>query len=215
VGAIAAIRGLMAIADDAAEWKLDPVEQARAACDGGASLVQLRVKRAVDSVALGWAESIREITRARQVAFFVNDRFDLALAAGADGVHLGQQDLPASRLPAAARAKLMLGLSTHTLAEARAACGDAPDYVAFGPIFATRTKQAASSPRGVEALAEVVRAVAPRPVVAIGGIDASNAASAIAAGAACVAVISAIARAADPVAAARELVEAVRGAARV
>jgi thiamine-phosphate pyrophosphorylase len=108
----------------------------------------------------------------------------------------------------------MLGLSTHTLAEARAACGDAPDYVAFGPVFATRTKQAACSPRGLEALAEVVRAVAPRPVVAIGGIDASNAASAIAAGAACVAVISAIARAADPVAAARELVEAVRGAAR-
>ncbi|HXV35585.1 MAG TPA: thiamine phosphate synthase, partial [Myxococcota bacterium] len=183
MSASVAIRGLMAIADDAAEWKLDPVEQARAACEGGASLVQLRVKRAVDSTALAWAESIREITRAWRVAFFVNDRFDLALAVGADGVHLGQQDVPPSRLPASARAKLLVGRSTHTLAEARAACDDAPDYIAFGPIFETRTKQVGCAARGLEALSAVVRAVAPRPLVAIGGIDASNAASAIAAGA--------------------------------
>jgi thiamine-phosphate diphosphorylase len=103
----AGLRGLMALADDAPNWKIDPIEQARAACEGGASVVQLRAKRATDAAVLEWAEEIREITRKFDVGFFVNDRFDLALAADADGVHLGQRDIPPSRIPMAARSRLL------------------------------------------------------------------------------------------------------------
>jgi len=208
---IPAIRGLMVLVGDAPIWKIDPIEQARAACEGGASIVQLRAKHATDSVALEWAEAIREITRKLDVGFFVNDRFDLALAAGADGVHLGQEDIPPARVPAAARSRLMIGRSTHSLEQAAAACEEPVDYIAFGPVFETQTKDAPESPRGVERLAEVVRAVHPRPVVAIGGIDLGNVARVSEAGAASVAVISAIAAAADPRRAVCALAEALRG----
>jgi thiamine-phosphate pyrophosphorylase len=116
---IASLCGLMVLADDASHWKIDPVEQARAACEGGAGVVQLRAKHAPDSLALEWAEAIRAITRKFDVAFFVNDRFDLALAADADGVHLGQDDIPPSRIPVPARSRLLIGRSTHSLEQAQ------------------------------------------------------------------------------------------------
>ena len=144
------------------------------------------------------------------VAFFVNDRFDLALAADADGVHLGQDDIPPSRIPLAARSRLLIGRSTHSLEQALEACEDAVDYIAFGPIFATGSKDSPYDPRGIEQLAEVVRAVQPKPVIAIGGIDLGNVARVTEAGAAGVAVISAIAEAADPCGAARALAETLR-----
>jgi len=207
---IASLRGLMVLADDAPSWKIDPVEQARAACEGGADVVQLRAKRAPDPLALEWAEAIRAITREFDVAFFVNDRFDLALAAEADGVHLGQDDIPPARIPAAARSRLLIGRSTHSLEQAREAFEDEVDYIAFGPVFATGSKDSPGDPRGVERLAEVVRAVRPKPVIAIGGIDLGNLARVIEAGAAGIAVISAIAEAADPCSAARALAENLR-----
>jgi thiamine-phosphate pyrophosphorylase len=207
---IARLRGLMVLADDASNWKIDPIDQARAACEGGASVVQLRAKRATDTVALGWAEAIREITRKFDVGFFVNDRFDLALAADADGVHLGQEDIPPSRIPMAARSRLLVGRSTHSLEQASEACAERVDYIAFGPIFATGSKDSPGDPRGVERLAEVVRAVQPKPVVAIGGIDLSNVARVTGTGVAGIAVISAIAEAADPGRAARALADALR-----
>ncbi len=207
---IARLRGLMVLADDAPNWKIDPIDQARAACEGGASVVQLRAKHAADPVALEWAEAIREITRKFDVGFFVNDRFDLALAADADGVHLGQEDIPPSRIPMAARSRLLVGRSTHSLEQAREARAEPVDYIAFGPIFATGSKDASGNPRGVERLAEVVRAVQPQPVIAIGGIDLSNVARVAGTGVAGIAVISAIAEAADPGRTARALVEALR-----
>jgi thiamine-phosphate pyrophosphorylase len=206
----AGLRGLMALADDAPNWKIDPIEQARAACEGGASVVQLRAKRATDAAVLEWAEAIREITRKFDVGFFVNDRFDLALAADADGVHLGQRDIPPSRIPMAARSRLLVGRSTHSLEQAREARGESVSYIAFGPIFATGSKDSADDPRGVERLAEVVRAVRPLPVIAIGGIDLGNVAQVTETGVAGIAVISAIAGAADPGRAARALAEALR-----
>ena len=206
----AALRGLMVLADDAPNWKIDPIDQARAACEGGASVVQLRAKRATDAVALEWAEAIREITRKFDVCFFVNDRFDLALAADADGVHLGQEDIPPSRIPMAARSRLLVGRSTHSLEQAREARAESVTYIAFGPIFATGSKDSPGDPRGVERLAEVVRAVQPQPVIAIGGIDLSNVARVIGTGVAGIAVISAIAEAANPRRAARALVETLR-----
>ena len=207
---IASLCGLMVLADDASHWKIDPVEQARAACEGGAAVVQLRAKRAPDSLALEWAEAIRAITHKFDVAFFVNDRFDLALAADADGVHLGQGDIPPSRIPVPARSRLLIGRSTHSLEQAREACEDSVDYIAFGPIFATGSKDSPYDPRGIEQLAEVVRAVQPKPVIAIGGIDLGNVARVTEAGAAGVAVISAIAEAADPYGAARALAQTLR-----
>jgi thiamine-phosphate pyrophosphorylase len=200
----ARLAGLHVLADDGARWKWDPVELARAACAAGAAVVQLRAKRAGDREALCWAERIRELTRAAGALFVVNDRFDLALLARADGVHLGQEDLPPQRLPEAARASLLVGRSTHTLEQARRALAEAVDYVAFGPVFGTRTKESPWEPRGTQALAGVVALAAPLPVVAIGGVHAGNLLEVARAGAGA-AVVSAVAAAVDPEAAAREL----------
>ena len=101
-----AFDGLHVLADDDPRWPIGPLEQARAACDGGARVVQLRAKHASDTQTLEWARAVRELTRAHDVRFVLNDRFDLALAAGADGVHLGQNDLPPRALPRDARERL-------------------------------------------------------------------------------------------------------------
>ena len=202
------LRGLHVLADASPRWAHSPVEQARAACAGGAAAVQLRAKQSADREVMGWASEIRALTARAGALFLINDRFDLALAAGADGAHLGQEDLPPGRVPAAARARLLLGRSTHTLEQAAAARGEPIDYLAFGPIFGTRSKDSPWGPRGLAQLAEVVRSVRPLPVVAIGGIDAGNAASVRAAGAAGFAVISAVAGSDQPEAATRELVAA-------
>ncbi len=201
--------GVHVLADDDPRWSTDPVAQARAACRGGATVVQLRAKHTPDREILAWARAIRALTREAGAAFVVNDRFDLALLAEADAVHLGQEDLAPGRLPAVARARLAVGRSTHDPEQARRARADAVDYVAFGPVFGTTSKDTGYSERGLEALREVAGEVAPIPVVAIGGIDAANAARARAAGARGVAVISAVAGARDPEAATRALVDAL------
>ena len=200
------VRGLHVLADDAPHWRWNPVEQARAACEGGASVVQLRAKHAADREVLEWARQIRVATRDAGVLFIVNDRFDLALAALADGVHLGQDDLPPARVPAAARARLLIGRSTHTAPQAREAAAEPVDYVAFGPVFGTGSKSTPWSARGTSALPEIARIASPRPLVAIGGIDTRNAALLRPAGAAAAAVISAVANAPDPPTAVRALV---------
>ena len=100
--------GLHVLADDDPRWRWSPVEQAQAACDGGAAAVQLRAKRATDREALRWGESIRAATRRAGVLFVVNDRFDLALALEADAVHVGQADLAPERVRAVAGAKLAI-----------------------------------------------------------------------------------------------------------
>ena len=200
--------GLHVLADDDERWPQDPVSQARAACEGGAHVIQLRVKSATDRVALEWANEIRELTREWGAAFVVNDRFDLALASEADAVHLGQTDLPPDRVPPDARKRLAVGFSTHTPEQAEATRALPLDYVAFGPVFGTTSKASEYDLRGLAALERVVAIVAPRPLVAIGGIDHENLAAVIRAGAAGAAVISAVAGATDPVAATRQLTSA-------
>jgi thiamine-phosphate pyrophosphorylase len=197
------------LADDGAAWSADPVEIARAACAGGAAVVQLRVKRAGDRDTLAWARAIRELTLESGALFIVNDRFDLALAAEADGVHLGQDDLPPDRIPDADRARLLVGLSTHDADQARAAAEEPVDYVAFGPIFGTASKHSDHDPRGLALLGEVVALTAPLPLVAIGGIVTGNAASVIQTGATGCAVIGAVAGAEDPAGATAALVRAL------
>jgi thiamine-phosphate pyrophosphorylase len=200
------------LADDDPRWGLDPVAQARAACAGGAAVVQLRAKRAIDRDALAWCGEIREITRASGTLFVVNDRFDLALAAGADGVHLGQEDIPPDRLPPEARERLLVGRSTHDAEQALCACREPIDYLAFGPIFGTTSKDSPYDARGLGALGEIAALSGSLPLVAIGGIDLQRVAQVIRAGAAAAAVISAVAAAEDPVAATRALVSAIEGA---
>jgi thiamine-phosphate pyrophosphorylase len=193
--------GLHVLCDDDPRWALPVVEQARAACAGGASVVQLRAKHAPDAEVLAWARDLRALTREAGAAFVVNDRFDLALACGADAVHLGQNDLPPGAVPDEARARLAIGRSTHTLDQARAARDEPVDYVAYGPVYGTQSKHSEYTARGVEMLAEVVQCVAPRPVVAIGGISLAGLRAVLEAGAAGAAVISAVVGQDDPEAA--------------
>ena len=207
------LAGLHVLADDATHWKWDPVEQAGAACAGGAAVVQLRVKHATDRQAIVWGRAIREATRRSGALFIVNDRFDLALAVGADGVHVGQGDVPPGRLPLAVREQLLVGRSTHTAAQLDVATAEPADYLAFGPVFGTRSKASEYEARGLGALGEAAVRAAPRPLIAIGGLGAEHARSLRAAGAAGFAVISAVAGADDPEAAAGELVRAWRAAA--
>jgi thiamine-phosphate diphosphorylase len=155
------------------------LETARHAVAAGATVVQLRVKAPTDEV-VARGRGFRELA----ATFVVNDDVDAAIALGADGVHLGQADTGAER---AREAGLLLGRSVTTLDEALAA--DA-DYLGAGPVWETPSKRDAAPPLGLDGLREICAAVAV-PVVAIGGIDASNAGACIAAGAAGVAVIRA------------------------
>jgi thiamine-phosphate pyrophosphorylase len=199
------LRGVHVLADDDPRWPRGPLAQTQAACAGGASVVQLRCKRATDRETLEIGAAIRAATRAAGLLFIVNDRFDLALALGADGVHLGQEDLPPARLPREAREALLVGRSAHTAEELAAARAEPIDYAALGPVFGTASKETPYGPRGLAMVAEAARALAPLPVVAIGGIDTAGAAALAETGIAGVAVISAAAGAADPAAAVRAL----------
>lgn len=201
-----AFAGLHVLVDDDPRWSRDPREQAAAACRGGAPVVQLRTKHASDARAAEWGKAIRALTREAGARFVVNDRFDLALLAEADAVHLGQDDLPPSALPSAARARLAIGRSTHTRQQALAAIDEQVDYIAFGPLFETASKASPFAARGLAALREIVALAGARPVVAIGGIAADNASQVAAAGARGIAVISAVIGADDPAAATREMV---------
>ncbi len=165
----------------------DPIQQAAALFNGGARLIQIRNKQA------SAREFLRQVERIIAIApsdakVIVNDRVDVAMIAGADGVHLGQTDLP----PADARKLLgparIVGVSTHNLAQAVEADKQSVDYVAVGPIFATTTKSNPDPVLGFENLAQICKAV-HKPVVAIGGIRLENAAGILGAGARCVAVI--------------------------
>lgn len=171
--------------------------------DAGAPWVQLRAK-AVDDHSL--AELAREMVArgARQGRrVIVNDRLDIALVAGAAGVHLGQTDLPVG-IAREIAPRLVVGVSTHEVTEARTAEKDGADYIGFGPIFETDTKSDALERRPPGLLAEV-RAAVDLPIIAIGGITPQTAPAVLAAGADSVAMIGALANAEDPGGTARDL----------
>lgn len=175
-----------------------PVEQARAAIAGGARVVQVRVKDAPAGAVLEVARRVVALAAGRALVI-VNDRADLALLSGADGVHLGDEDLPVAEARRLLGPDLLVGSTTRTLEEARAALAEGADHVGFGPIFATRTKALPVPPRGLDGLAAVTAAL-PAPVVAIGGIGQDTIAGVARAGAACAAVIEAVYGAGDPAA---------------
>ena len=180
---------------------------------GGCRLVQLREKTMppVDllPVARHFARRCREVG----ALFIVNDRADIAVAADADGLHVGQDDLPAPEARRLLRSGMVLGVSTHDEAQARCAVADGADYVAVGSIFPT-TSRAGFQLVGTD-LIRRVRPAVPVPLVAIGGITTDNAAEVIGAGADGVAVISAICAHPDPESATRALLDRLRSAGRL
>lgn len=177
---------------------------------GGARLVQFREKEWSPRQCLPLLEELRGRARSAGVSFVVNDRLDLALAVGADGLHLGQDDLPAPVARRLLPASMFLGVSTHSLEQARQAQADGADYVAVGSVFPTATKPEFQLV-GLE-LVKQARQGVKVPLVAIGGITPENVTEVIRAGADGVAVISAICGASDPVEATRRFLERVRAA---
>ena len=192
-------RGLYAIADAGFG---DPVTLGRALADAGARVIQLRCKGWPEAEVADAARALLPALRRQGAALIINDHLDVAVAGGADGVHLGQEDGPT----ALARARLppgaLLGRSTRTL-EQVAEAQDA-DYLGFGPIYATNTRPGLPPPRGVDLLAAAVRASA-RPLVAIGGISPENLPAVRATGVHAWAVIRALLEAPDLAAMLRDL----------
>jgi thiamine-phosphate diphosphorylase len=186
-------------------------EVVEAALRGGATMVQYREKNASTRQMIEDALELRHLCRAHNAPFIVNDRVDVALAVDADGVHVGQDDMPASLARKMIGREKILGVSAENVEQARAAIVDGADYLGVGTLFATATKADAGEPIGLLGLEKIAR-VSTIPMVGIGGINLSNAASVIRAGAAGVAVISAIVSADDVERAARGLKRIVEDA---
>lgn len=176
-----------------------------AALAGGVDVVQLREKRMDDTALTVLAREAVGLCAQAGALLIVNDRPEVALAAGADGVHVGQEDMPVAEVRALVGSEMLIGLSTHAPAEIDAAGGI--DYIGVGPVHATPTKPGRPAV-GLE-LVRYAAAYSPRPFFAIGGIEQANIGSVLDAGATRVAVVRAIAEAADPEAAARGLREAL------
>lgn len=185
------------------------IDVVRAAVRGGAPAIQLRDKHGDARDTLELARRLLEETRAGGALLFVNDRVDIALAAGADGAHVGDDDLPVDAVRAIAPDGFLIGRSVDDVAGARAARDAGADYLGVGPVFDTPSKLDAGPVTGVDGVRQVCRSV-EIPVVAIGGVGADNAKEIAEAGAAGIAVIRAVMQASDPTAAATALVRAVR-----
>jgi len=214
------MRGYYAIVDVTPELLGDGerlVARARRLLAARPCCLQLRAKGAGGRALAAAARWLLAVCRDDGVPFCVNDRLDVALAIGADVVHLGQDDLPladALRVRAApGMPGLVVGVSTHNLAQARAAAAGGADYIGYGPIFATGSKLNPDPTVGIATLAEVCGAV-DIPVVAIGGIDLAAVAAVAAAGAAAAALIAAVDAAPDPTAAGRAVAASFASVAR-
>ncbi|MGD0420281.1 MAG: thiamine phosphate synthase [Xanthobacteraceae bacterium] len=172
-----------------------------AAVKGGVTMVQLRDKTASTRAFIEDARALKALLAPPRVPLLVNDRIDVALAAGADGAHVGQADMPVALVRKLLGPKAIVGLSITQSAEARAEDIEFADYLGVGPIFPQLTKPDAAPPLGLEGLAEI-RRITSKPIVAIGGVTAANVRAVRSAGADGVAVVSAIMGAQDPMAAA-------------
>ena len=189
------------------------LDTVRGAIAGGVQAVQLREKPGdtCDAVTLAIAAELRELTDEMGKILIINDRPDIAAIVGADGVHLGQHDLPIAEARRLLRPGAIVGRSTHNIAQARTAVQEGADYVALGPVFETDTKDAGPL-AGLDLLKQATEdpAVSTAPLVAIGGINASNAAQIIEAGVSCLAICGAICKSDDPKNAAREISEHIK-----
>ena len=180
---------LYAILDTALCKGRPAVEILREFLSAGVKLVQLRAKDLPSNEFFALAEQAREATRRGGAMLVINDRTDIALSVRADGVHLGQEDLPLAAARKIAGDRLLIGISTHDLAQAKEAEAGGADYIGFGPIFGSTTKDTGYSARGLEMLREIKKSI-KIPVVAIGGINEKNVVEVWKAGADSAAIIS-------------------------
>ena len=176
----------------------------------GVKLVQLRIKDAAGGCLLAEIRAALAACRARAAQLVVNDHWQLALEAGADFVHLGQEDLDDADLPVLRRRDIRVGLSTHDDAELERALSLAPDYIALGPVYPTTLKQMPWSPQGLPRIGEWKRKIGALPLVAIGGITLQRAQGCFDAGADVVAMVSDITRHPDPEAQTKAWLQATR-----
>ncbi|MCG8345893.1 MAG: thiamine phosphate synthase [Chlorobiales bacterium] len=190
-----------------------PVQQAEKALEGGATMIQLRRKLASGSELYTWTEKIQKLCRRHDAVCIVNDRVDIALAAKADGVHLGQEDLPLEAARKLLGNQRIIGVTVSTVTEAKRAERQGCSYAGLGHIFPTVSKKKSSEPVGLKRIREI-SAFLTVPILAIGGIGTDNVCEVISAGADGIAVISAVSEAADPVKAAAELLKTMQTCSR-
>lgn len=202
----AQLRGLYVILDPQAAGERDLTHIAAEVIAGGARMIQWRDKHRDKGLQLPVLEAISQICRENGVPLIINDDVDVALVVGADGVHVGQKDLPVSAVRRIVPADWIVGASTNNVEEARQAVADGATYVSVGNLFGTTSKDD-TRPATLEML-RAVKAAVPVPVCAIGGINETNIRSVIDAGADMASVISAVAVADDPREAAKRLAEA-------
>jgi thiamine-phosphate pyrophosphorylase len=206
---------LNAIIDPERAGGRDLADLARRFAEGGATLVQLRDKKSETRAMVAAARAIKAALAPFAVPFVVNDRIDVALAARADGVHIGPDDMTPEDARRLLGPNVIIGVSVKSVEAAEAAPVGLIDYAGVGGVYATLSKEQENAPIGTEGLSGIAGALRRRapnlPIAGIAGIDASNAAAVIAAGADGVAVISALTLAPDPAAAARTLREIVDG----
>ena len=184
------------------------IEVVTAAVAGGITCVQLREKDCGTRDFISEAEQLLPLLKKHGIPLIINDRLDVALAVEADGVHLGQSDMPLSTARKICGNSLFIGISAESTDDAVKAEQEGADYIGVSPVFATATKQDTGRPLGLEGVRQI-RELVDIPIVGIGGIDRSNAESVIQAGADGIAVVSAIVSADDPESAARRLKELV------
>lgn len=199
------ISGVYVITDIYIQQRFTHQELAKQAQEAGVRMIQYRDKEATGRQALAEIEAVCQILKGSQTSFIINDRADYALAGGADGVHLGQDDLPIKAARKLMGDEKIIGGTSSTVEKALRVEQQGADYVALGHIFPTQTKQKDYPPRGLDTLQEVCEAVSI-PVVAIGGITLENAPDVIDAGADIIAVSSAICAADNPFRKAKEFV---------
>ena len=199
------LTGLYVITDEEISPGKTHAEIAAAALEGGARIIQLRDKTASDRKFYECALEIRRFTRDAGALFFINDRVHIAAAVKADGINIGQNDLPIAAAREILGRALIIGVSADTIEQAMQAEKDGADYVGFGPVFHTSTKLDAGPVSGLDILEQICKKVAI-PIVAIGGIGIGNIASVSLTNTACAAVVSAIVCAEDMVSATDDLI---------
>lgn len=185
-----------AIADTLGRPEISFIKLTEALCRGGAQVLQLRVKDLPTREFLTLAQEVHRICQRYGCLLIINDRVDIALAVQAEGVHVGQEDVPLAAARKVLGPNKLIGVSTHTPDQALAAAQGGADYIGFGPLFGTGTKATGYTARGLDQL-RTIRRLVSLPIVAIGGVTAERAPSALAAGADAVAMISDIVLAQD------------------
>lgn len=199
--------GLYALCDDTLGLALSVPDQARALVAGGARVIQVRLKRTPTRQALAWIEEVLATCRAAQARCLINDRVDWCLVTGADGVHLGEDDLPIAAARRLLGPTALIGATVRNGAQTRIAREQGADHAGMGPLFGTRSKQVDAPVLGLEAFAREV-SLSVLPVVGIGGVTLKNIGGVAAAGAHAAAVLSDPLMAEDVTGRTRALVEA-------